>query len=67
MAGHHANYKWNGPLPRPHVSAGHRIATKFLGATMFFWMFLRIKEEYPAMLGLHNFYPPKEGEKAVEH
>lgn len=44
MAGHHTNYKWNGPLPRPHVSAGHRIATKFLGATMFFWMFLRIKE-----------------------
>lgn len=44
MAGHHANYKWNGPLPPPKISTGHRIATKFLGATMFFWMFLRIKE-----------------------
>lgn len=26
-----------------------------------------LTQEYPAMLGLHNFYPPKEGEKAVEH
>lgn len=26
-----------------------------------------LTQEYPAMLGLHNYYPPKEGEKAVEH
>lgn len=43
MAGH-TNYNYRGPLPPPKVSLGHRVATKVLGATMFFWMFLRIKE-----------------------
>lgn len=41
MAGGYTRF---GPLPKPHVSRIHNFIAKGLGATMWFWIFYRVRE-----------------------
>ncbi|ODV66440.1 hypothetical protein HYPBUDRAFT_153283 [Hyphopichia burtonii NRRL Y-1933] len=51
MAGHIARYIRHAPVAHPHVDAKIKWASKFLGATMWFYIFYRVKEDGPVMFG----------------
>ena len=51
-AGHIARYIRHAPAIKPHVPAYVKWSSKLLGATMWFWIMLRIKEDGPVMFGL---------------
>lgn len=52
MAGHHiARYLRHAPVAKPHVDFKIKWASKALGATMWFYIFYRIKEDGPVMFG----------------
>ncbi|ODV82331.1 uncharacterized protein CANTADRAFT_44254 [Suhomyces tanzawaensis NRRL Y-17324] len=52
MAGHHAvKYLRHAAVAKPHVDPKIRYASKFLGATMWFYIFYRIKEDGPVIFG----------------
>lgn len=40
-----------GPVPFPKIPLGHRLLAKGLGATMWFWVFYRLREDGPVLLG----------------
>lgn len=52
MAAHHVvKYLRHAPVGRPHVDPKIKWASKLLGATMWFYIFYRIKEDGPVMFG----------------
>lgn len=40
-----------GPVPFPRHSLAQKLVPKLLGATMWFWVFYRLREEGPVLLG----------------
>lgn len=44
MGASHGHYKPYGAMPFPHAAKSHRFISKFLGATMWFWIFYRVRE-----------------------
>ncbi|KAK6457263.1 uncharacterized protein RJT20DRAFT_127467 [Scheffersomyces xylosifermentans] len=52
MAGHHiAKYLRHAPVAKPHVDLKIKWASKLLGATMWFYIFYRVKEDGAVMFG----------------
>lgn len=51
MAGHVAKYIKHAAVAKPHVPLYLRYGAKALGATMWFTIFYRIKEDGPVMFG----------------
>jgi hypothetical protein len=52
MAAHHiGKFIRHAPVAPPHVPAHLRYGAKALGATMWFYIFYRIKEDGPVMFG----------------
>ncbi|CAO1637995.1 unnamed protein product [Parajaminaea phylloscopi] len=73
MAGHGdhgsagAGSKWYRPMHgfHPHQPAfKHRWGAKLLGATMWFWIFYRMKQDGPVLLGLRH---PWDGHHGDHH
>lgn len=53
MAAHHiAKYIRHAPVSKPHVDPKVKYAAKFLGATMWFYIFYRLKEDF---IGGHHW------------
>lgn len=47
MAAHHiAKYIRHAPVARPHVDPKVKYGAKLLGATMWFYIFYRVKEDF---------------------
>jgi hypothetical protein len=44
MAAHGKYSAGSGPLPLPKISFAHKWTAKLLGATMWFWIFYRVRE-----------------------
>ncbi|CDO54514.1 Conserved hypothetical protein [Geotrichum candidum] len=63
MAGGYTRF---GPLPKPHVSRIHNFISKGLGATMWFWIFYRVREDGGVMLGLRHPWDHGSGHHEVE-
>lgn len=51
MAGGYTRF---GPLPKPHVSRIHNFISKGLGATMWFWIFYRVREVSSIFTGMRS-------------
>lgn len=51
-AGHFAKYIRHAPVTPPHVAPHFYWGSKLLGASMWFWIMYRIKEEGPVMFGM---------------
>lgn len=52
----------------PKVGLGYRVLSKTLGATMWFWMMYRIKEDGPVVFGLrHPWEHHHHGDSHSEH
>ncbi|CAN6655052.1 hypothetical protein TRVA0_027S01794 [Trichomonascus vanleenenianus] len=51
MAGHGKYSAGPGAVPFPKMSFGHKWISKALGGAMWFWIFWRVREEGPVMLG----------------
>lgn len=51
MAGHAAKYIRHAAVSPPHVDPRLRWASKLLGATMWFYIMYRVKEDGPVMFG----------------
>ncbi|CCG25639.1 hypothetical protein CORT_0C02640 [Candida orthopsilosis Co 90-125] len=51
-AGHLAKYIRHAPVAAPHVAPHIYWGAKLMGATMWFWIFYRIKEDGPVMFGV---------------
>lgn len=52
MAGSAPKYVRHGAVAPPHVPAHLRWGAKILGATMWFWIFYRVKQDGPVMFGM---------------
>ncbi|VDC07682.1 unnamed protein product [Peniophora sp. CBMAI 1063] len=50
--GHSAGYGFHPHLP----GFKHKFLGKALGATMWFWIFYRARQDYPKLLGEHGFH-----------
>lgn len=55
--GAHGHYKPYGPMPMPHISKAHNFIAKALGATMWFWVFYRLREVSNLVLD-YSFHIP---------
>ncbi|EMG49321.1 hypothetical protein SBY92_002402 [Candida maltosa Xu316] len=51
-AGHFARYIRHAQPTKPHVQPLIKWTSKLLGASMWFWIMLRIKEDGPVMFGM---------------
>ncbi|ODV96874.1 hypothetical protein PACTADRAFT_1461 [Pachysolen tannophilus NRRL Y-2460] len=51
---HAVKYIKHAPPPLPKVPIGYQIAAKALGATMWFWIFYRAKQDYKIWFGLKH-------------
>jgi hypothetical protein len=52
MAAHHAvKFLRHAPVAKPHVPAHLKWGSKILGATMWFYIFYRVREDGPVMFG----------------
>ncbi|RLV90645.1 hypothetical protein JA1_004442 [Spathaspora sp. JA1] len=52
MAAHFAKYVRHAAAAKPHVSPAIYWTAKLSGATMWFWIMYRIKEDGPVMFGM---------------
>ncbi|VVT54297.1 uncharacterized protein SAPINGB_P004005 [Magnusiomyces paraingens] len=66
MGASHGHYKPYGPVPFPHVARSHRFISKFLGATMWFWIFYRVREDGGVILGLRHPWEHGSSHHAIE-
>uniref|UniRef100_A0A060TDL7 ARAD1D44924p n=1 Tax=Blastobotrys adeninivorans TaxID=409370 RepID=A0A060TDL7_BLAAD len=51
MAGHAKYSAGNSSIPFPKIPASQRWIGKLLGGAMWFWIFYRVREEGPVLLG----------------
>ncbi|GMM38919.1 hypothetical protein DASC09_062580 [Saccharomycopsis crataegensis] len=52
LSGHGAKYVRHAEVPYPKVPAFYRYSAKLLGATMWFWIFYRAKQDYKVWFGM---------------
>lgn len=49
--GHHGYSAKAGAVPFPKLPLGQKLISKALGATMWFWIMYRVREDAPVLLG----------------
>ncbi|KAK9473520.1 uncharacterized protein V1510DRAFT_402196 [Dipodascopsis tothii] len=71
--GHHGPKTYSGPIHIHPPRAVHKWGAKLLGATMWFWVFYRLKNDAPVLFGFrhpwdgHHGHHEAHGEHKEEH